>query len=72
MGKQKPVEETKVERCCGEECKKPEWKFGFCEGHYEEFKFGLVKKDGKRVSDYDKKLEHYLKYQKKIAAQKVA
>ena len=60
-------EETKIDRCTSEECKKSEWKFGFCEDHYDQFKFGLVKKDGKKVSDYEKKLGHYQAYKAKVA-----
>ena len=63
-------EEVKIDKCHGDDCKKSEWKFTFCEEHYEQFKFGLIKKDGTNVPDYDKKLGHYLQFKK--AARKVA
>ena len=59
-------------KCPVSECKRNEWKFGFCETHYEHFKFGLIKKDGQPVSDYDKKIEHYLAWKEKQAGEKAA
>jgi hypothetical protein len=40
-------------------CKSQSTRFNFCEEHFDHFKFGLIKKTGERVSDYDKKIEHY-------------
>lgn len=53
-------------------CKKNSDRFNFCEEHYEHFKFGLIKKTGEPVSDYEKKFEHYKAFQMKRSAQKVA
>jgi hypothetical protein len=46
-------------------CKAHAARFNFCDEHYEHFKFGLIKKTGEQVSDYEKKIEHYLAYKAK-------
>ena len=51
--------------CIGKACKTKPARFGFCEEHFEQYKFGLVNKVGEHVPDYDKKLEHYQAYKKK-------
>lgn len=48
--------------CCAESCKANHTRFGFCDTHFEEFKFGLIKKNGMKVPDYDKKFDHYQNY----------
>ncbi len=53
--------------CGAEGCKHTDWKFSFCQEHYEQFKFGLIKKDGKVVSDYEKKFEHYQAFKSRVA-----
>jgi hypothetical protein len=53
--------------CGAEGCKSSEQRFGFCNEHYEQFKFGLIKKDGKSVSDYEKKFEHYQAFKARVA-----
>jgi hypothetical protein len=53
--------------CCAEGCKHGDSRFGFCNEHYEQFKFGLIKKDGKAASDYEKKLGHYEAYKRRVA-----
>lgn len=53
-------------------CKKEAHKFNFCDEHYDHFKFGLIKKTGEPVSDYDKKLGHYLAHKAKSGSHKVA
>jgi hypothetical protein len=53
-------------------CKAQAKRFNFCEEHYEHFKFGLIKKTGEPVSDYEKKIEHYMAHKAKKGAQKVA
>ena len=53
-------------------CKAKSHRFNFCDDHYDHFKFGLIKKTGEPVSDYEKKYEHYVAYTKKRAAHKVA
>jgi hypothetical protein len=45
-------------------CKGQASRFNFCEEHFDHFKFGLIKKTGERVSDYDKKIEHYQAHQR--------
>ncbi|MBS1962239.1 MAG: hypothetical protein JST04_08490 [Bdellovibrionales bacterium] len=58
--------------CGAEGCKTSDHRFGFCAEHYEQFKFGLIKKDGKPVSDYEKKFEHYEAFKRRVSAQKAA
>jgi hypothetical protein len=58
--------------CTAWGCKSPEKRFSFCDEHYEQFKFGLIKKSGEMVPDYEKKFEHYMAYKAKRGAQKVA
>jgi len=53
--------------CGAEGCKQSDHRFGFCAEHYEQFKFGLIKKDGKNVSDYEKKFEHYQAFKARVA-----
>lgn len=50
--------------CCATGCKVQAKRFNFCAEHYEHFKFGLIKKTGEQVSDYEKKIEHFLAYQR--------
>lgn len=70
---QKPKGAGHIEgMCLSASCKTEEKRFGFCEEHYEQFKFGLIKKTGEPVSDYEKKFEHYQAYKAKKGAQKVA
>lgn len=45
-------------------CKAKAKAFSFCDEHYDHFKFGLIKKTGEPVPDYDKKLGHYLAHKK--------
>ncbi len=54
-----PTQETTVEMCKTESCKKKAARFTFCDEHYEWFKFGLITKAGKKVSDFDKKWAQY-------------
>lgn len=53
-------------------CKAQAKQFNFCTEHYDHFKFGLIKKTGEQVSDYEKKIEHYNAYKAKQNAQKAA
>ena len=53
-------------------CKAKAKQFEFCNEHFDHFKFGLIKKSGEQVSDYEKKIEHYLAYKSKRGAQKAA
>jgi hypothetical protein len=72
MGTKKGVGEEKGQGtgktiCGAEGCKHGDSRFGFCNEHYEQFKFGLIKKDGKIVSDYEKKFEHYQAFKRRVA-----
>lgn len=60
--------------CHAWSCKAKAKRFNFCDEHYDHFKFGLIKKTGEQVSDYEKKIEHYLthKNQSQKSARKVA
>ena len=71
MGTKKGAEVSTVtsgKTICGAEgCKTTDARFGFCVEHYEQFKFGLIKKDGKVVPDYEKKFEHYEAFKRRVA-----
>lgn len=58
--------------CLSWGCKKDGDRLSFCEEHYDHFKFGLIKKTGEPVPDYEKKYGHYLAYQAKRGSKKVA
>lgn len=58
--------------CLSWGCKISATRFNFCDEHYDHFKFGLVKKTGEPVSDFEKKFEHYLAHKTKRGVQKVA
>ncbi len=60
------------EGCHSWGCKHKAHRFNFCSEHYEHFKFGLIKKTGEPVSDYEKKFGHYQAYVAKLKASKVA
>jgi hypothetical protein len=53
-------------------CKGQALKFNFCAEHYDHFKFGLIKKTGEPVSDYEKKIEHYMAHKRKRGAPRAA
>jgi len=53
-------------------CKTDVHRFGFCSEHYEQFKFGLIKKTGHPVPDYEKKYDHYVAYKARFGIKKVA
>ncbi len=72
MSDKKQVKEAGNGHCVAEGCKSSEKRFSFCEDHFDQFKFGIIKKDGHRVPDYDKKIEHYLAHKKRHGSQKVA
>jgi hypothetical protein len=48
--------------CHAEGCKSAAKRLDFCDEHFEHFKFGLIKKNGQQVPDYEKKLGHYQDY----------
>lgn len=55
--------------CLAEGCKNHDVRALFCEEHFRQFKFGLITKTGQKVSDYERKYEHYQNY---LRAHKVA
>jgi hypothetical protein len=59
-------------KCVAWGCKKDSKQFEFCSEHYDHFKFGLIKKSGEQVPDYEKKFEHYQAHLKRRGVQKVA
>jgi hypothetical protein len=69
MGKKEaaqPATATVVEKCTSKGCKASAHRFSFCDEHYEHFKFGLIKKNGEPVSDYEKKFGHYQAYKRGV------
>ncbi len=68
----KPAAGSSATGCAAVGCKHQPSRFSFCNEHYDQFKFGLIKKDGQLVPDYEKKLGHYLAYKQKLGAHKVA
>jgi hypothetical protein len=53
-------------------CKAGASQFNFCPEHFDHFKFGLIKKTGEPVPDYDRKLEHYMRHKQKKGSHQVA
>jgi hypothetical protein len=71
MGKKEAAVDTlSTEKCVGQGCKATARRFSFCDEHFDHFKFGLIKKTGEPVSDYEKKLGHFQTWKK--GAQKAA
>jgi hypothetical protein len=64
------VSSSATEKCVCGGCKASAHRFNFCSEHFDHFKFGLIKKTGERVSDYEKKLGHFESFKK--SAQKAA
>ncbi len=58
--------------CVSWGCKASATQFSFCAEHYDHFKFGLIKKTGEPVSDYEKKYGHFVAFKAKQGAKKVA
>ena len=50
-----------LSRCKAEGCSKKADRLGFCPEHYDWFKFGLITTEGKRPTDFDKKMQAYQK-----------
>lgn len=53
--------------CCADGCKGKSKRFSFCDEHYQQFKFGLITKEGDPAADYDRKYEHYQAYKLKLS-----
>ena len=58
--------------CLSWGCKVEANRFNFCSQHYEHFKFGLIKKTGEPVPDFEKKWEHFQAHLAKSSGKKVA
>lgn len=50
-----------LNKCSAEGCSHRADLMNFCNEHYDWFKFGLITKEGKRPSDFDKKFQSYKK-----------
>ena len=78
MGKPEKAKTTEtatasvLDKCVAEGCKTTAKRFSFCDEHYDHFKFGLIKKNGQPVSDYDKKFGHYQAWKERTVARKAA
>ncbi len=57
-----------LSKCCAEGCSKKSDLLNFCNEHYDWFKFGVITKEGKRPSDFDKKYQAYQAHSKKRAS----
>lgn len=64
--------ESTIEKCTAHGCKASAHRFSFCDEHYDHFKFGLIKKSGEPVSDYDKKYGHYMAWKEAGGVRKAA
>ena len=51
-----------LSKCKEASCKKKSEKLEFCDEHYSWFKFGLLTKEGKRPTDFDKKFQAFTKF----------
>ncbi len=58
--------------CFSWECKSQATQFNFCSQHFEHFKFGLIKKTGEPVPDYEKKMKHFQAHKARKDSKKVA
>lgn len=54
-------------RCSADGCGKKADKMSFCSEHFDWFKFGLITKEGKRPSDFDKKYQAFMNMKKNAA-----
>jgi hypothetical protein len=72
QGKAPKGAESSITGCLSKGCKTTVARFGFCDEHYEQFKFGLIKKTGEPVSDYERKVDHYRIYRDRMIAKKKA
>ena len=64
--------EPVIDGCHAWSCKSKAIRFNFCNEHYEHFKFGLIKKTGEPVPDYEKKIDHFQAFKARKSIQKVA
>lgn len=57
-----PAGSTGPVMCTAHPCKNKVSRFGFCSDHHEQYKFGLIRGDGKPAADFTKKSEQYELY----------
>lgn len=53
--------------CTFVDCKKDAKKFGFCKEHFELYMAGVIRGDGEKPSDYEQKLQRFLKSKSQVA-----
>jgi hypothetical protein len=53
-----------LSRCVADGCAKKSERMNFCTEHYDWFKFGLLTTAGKKPSDFDKKMQAFMKHKK--------
>ncbi len=58
--------------CQVEGCKTSPRRFGFCDPHFEHFKFGLIRANGDKALDYERKFEHFMTQKKRDSGAKKA
>lgn len=51
--------------CRFNKCRGAVTKYGFCNEHFDQFKFGLLNKHGEPVPDFEKKFDHFLRQKAK-------
>lgn len=52
--------------CVETQCKHKQERLNLCEKHFDEFKFGVIRKDGTRPVDYDRKMLQYERHRKGV------
>lgn len=63
MSDKKPVKSEAL-HCKVKGCKHNPSKYEFCAEHFDQFKFGLITKNGEHCADYEKKEEQYEHWKK--------
>ena len=58
--------------CSAKGCKGDCVRMGFCAEHFDQFKFGLIRRTGEPVTDYDKKYDHYVAYKERRKGKQAA
>lgn len=54
--------------CLETNCKQKSKRFNFCLEHFDQFKFGAIKKDGTHPTDYERKIDHYSRHKKALGS----
>jgi len=58
---------VQIVRCVADGCGKRANISNFCSEHFDWFKFGLITKEGKKPTDFDKKYQAYMNTKRKAA-----